>query len=100
MFHGKRFATRGVIDNVPVGVQMFLWSLLDNLAAKRIVELDYLQVFELLPIDGGGQKIIHHQEVPEYKAVYQFDKVVSPLNIKLYVIDDECYCTMLLPEER
>ena len=66
MFQGKRFITRGVGDNVPLEVQMFLWSLLDNLIAKRVVELDYLQVFELCG-EGSKQKIIHSQEVPEYR---------------------------------
>lgn len=99
MFQGKRFITRGVADNVSLEIQMFLWSLLENLNAKRVVELDYLQVFELSG-EGGKQKVIHLQEVPEYQTVYQFDNVVSPFNIKLYVIDDGEYTTMLLPGER
>lgn len=77
---------------------MFLWSLIDNLAAKRTVEPDYLQVFELYG-DVGKQQIIHSQEVPEYHAEYVFDNVLIPLNIKIYAIDDQRYSTMLLPEE-
>jgi hypothetical protein len=99
MFQGKRFVTRGVADNIPLEVQVFLWSLLDNLIAKMVVEIDYLQVFEFSG-EGGGQKIIHSQEVPEYQVVYQFNNSVSLLKSKLYVIDDGEYCTMLLPEER
>ena len=99
MFQGKRYVTCGVATSIPYSVQLFLWSLIDNLAAKRVVDLDYLQVFELMPVNGGGQKIIHSQEVPNYQAVYQFDNVASPLNIKLYVIDDGV-ATMLLPNER
>jgi hypothetical protein len=86
-----------VADTIPLEVQMFLWSLLDNLIAK--IELDNLHVFELSK-EGGRQKIIHSQEVPEYQMVYQFNNVVRPLKNKLYVIDDGEYCTMLLPEER
>lgn len=48
---------------------------------------------------GGQQTIIHRQEMPDYQAVYQFDNVVSPLNGKLYVIDDFTYATMLLCQE-
>ena len=98
MFQGKRFVTRGVVDTIPPEVQLFLWSLLDSLIAKRTVELDYLQVFELVGA-GGQQTIIHRQEMPDYQAVYQFDNVVSPLNGKLYVIDDFTYATMLLCQE-
>ena len=98
MFQGKRLVTRGVADTIPPEVQMFLWSLLDSLIAKRTVEVDYLQVFELMGVE-GQQTIIHRQEMPDYQAVYQFDNVVSPLNGKLYVIDDFTYATMLLCQE-
>ncbi len=98
MFQGKRFVTRGVTDTIPLEVQMFLWSLLDDLIAKRVVELDYLQVFKLSG-EEAKQKIIHSQEMPDYQAVYQFDNVVSPLNSKLYVIDNSTYVTMLLCNE-
>ena len=98
MFQGKRFVTRGVADTMPLEVQMLLWSLLDGLIAKRTVELDYLQVFDLVGAD-GQQKIIHRQEMPDYQAVYQFNNVVSLLNSKLYVIDNSTYVTMLLCQE-
>ena len=98
MFQGKRLVTRGVVEVIPPEVQMFLWSLLDSLIAKRTVEVDYIQVFELVGAD-GQQMIIHRQEMPDYQAVYQFDNVVSPLNSKLYVIDDSTYATMLLCQE-
>ena len=98
MFQGKRLVTRGVVEVIPPEVQMFLWSLLDSLIAKRTVEVDYLQVFELVGTD-GQQTIIHRQEMPDYQAVYQFDNVVNSLNSKLYVIDDSTYVTMLLYQE-
>lgn len=100
MFNGERYVTREVLERVPVGVQKFLWNLIDNLIAQGKVEPDYLQIFELSAADGKGQRIVHRQEVPEYQVVYQFDKIAKPINIKLYVIDDEAYSTMLLPEER
>lgn len=90
--------TRGVADIIPVGVQIFLWSLLDELVAKMAEEPDYLQVFEFSG-DNGNQTIIHRQENPPYQAVYQFGKVEKPLQHKIYVIDDVEYCTMLLSDE-
>ena len=98
MFQGKRLVTKGIAETIPLEVQMFLWSLLDDLIAKRAVELDYLQVFELSG-DGDQQKIIHSQEMPDYQAIYQFGNVVSPINSKLYVIDNSTYVTMLLCQE-
>ena len=98
MFQGKRLVTRGVADTIPPEVQMFLWSLLDSLIAKRTVEVDYLQVFELMGVE-GQQTIIHRQEMPDYQVAYQFDNVISPLNSKLYVIDNSTYVTMLLCHE-
>lgn len=98
MFQGKRLVSRGVADTIPPEVQMFLWSLLDSLIAKRTVEVDYIQVFELVGA-GDQQMIIHHQEMPDYQVVYQFDNVVNSLNSKLYVIDDSTYATMLLYQE-
>ena len=98
MFQGKRFVTKGVADNVPLEVQMFLWSLLDNLIAKRLVEVDYLQVFELSS-KNGNQKIIHRQEAPDYQAVYWFNTIASPLKNTLYIIDNSSYVTMLLCDE-
>lgn len=100
MFQGRRFVTSEVANGVPTGVQRFLWNLIDNLVAKRLIDVDYLQVFELVPVDGEGQKIIHRQEAPEYHEEYIFDKVVCPLSIKVYVIDDVKYATMLLPSEK
>ena len=98
MFQGKRLVTRGVVETIPPEVQMFLWSLLDSLIAKRTVEVDYLQVFELMGVE-GQQTIIHRQEMPDYQAIYQFDKVENPLQHKIYVIDDIEYSTMMLADE-
>lgn len=98
MFQGERFVTRGVADTIPLEVQMFLWSMIDKLIVKRTVEVDYLQVFELKGVE-DQQTIMHRQEMPDYQAIYQFDNVGSPLNSKLYVIDDSTYATMLLCQE-
>lgn len=97
MFQGKRLITRGVADTIPLEIQMFLWSLLDELIAMS-VEVDYLQVFEFSG-ENDIQTIIHRQEEPPYQTVYQFGKVNHPLCKKIYVIDDGPHCTMLLCDE-
>ena len=97
MFQGKRLITQGVADTIPLEIQMFLWSLLDELIAMS-VEIDYLQVFEFSG-ENDIQTIIHRQEEPPYQTVYQFGKVNHPLCKKIYVIDDIEHCTMLLSDE-
>jgi hypothetical protein len=58
---------------------------------------DYLQVFRLSSFN-GMQKIVHTQEEPKYEKEYlvNFNQTV---NAKIFVIDDEDHCTMLLAEE-
>jgi len=98
VFDGARYVTAGIMQQVPLDVQRYLWHLIDRL--KTETEPDYLQVFELKEADGQGQRVIHSQEVPAFRAEYVFDKVARPLRVKVYVIDDGEYSTMLLPEER
>jgi hypothetical protein len=100
MFNSKKYVTSGVSDRVPIHVQRFIWSLVENLAAQDKVKIDYLQIFELKKLGNGGQQIIHKQKAPSYWAQYKFDKVEKPINVKLYAIDDGDHCTLLLPSER
>jgi hypothetical protein len=100
IFKGKRYVTIGVTTEVPVALQLHLWNLVDLLVTSGEVEPDYLQIFELKPTTSGGQRILHRQEVPPFFAEIVFDNFENPIDIKLYVIDDGEYSTMLLPEER
>ena len=60
---------------------------------------DYLQVFELSEYD-GMQKIVHSQEMPEYKMEYLIKLQGAPIFVgKVYVIDDKTHSTMLKAEE-
>lgn len=61
------------------------------------VDRDYLQVFSL-SADGHRQRIIHTQEVPEYRRKYVFNTGTSVTG-KVFVIDDKTHSTMLLAEE-
>ena len=43
MFDNQRFLTRGVDAEIPLELQLFLWSCIDRLPEER----DYFQVFKL-----------------------------------------------------
>ena len=93
-----RYMTRGIADELSVTMQIQLWSYIDNKAAE--MELDYLQVFRF-ERDGRRLKIIHSQEIPEFKDehyVIVTDDVNTPAE-KIFVIDDETHCTMLWASE-
>ena len=89
----NRYITRGISLEIPLELQLFLWDCIDKLSDPK----DYLQVFRLSDFN-GKQRIVHHQEVPEYKKEYLL-KVSETVNTKIFVIDDGEYCTMLLSEE-
>ena len=93
-FTGQRYLTRGVQNEIPFDLQMFMWYLINQLPESK----DYLQVFRLSVSDNGNQHIIHEQEVPEYRREYDI-QVDTSINAKVYVIDDGDHCTMLLAEE-
>ena len=93
-FTGQRYLTRGVQTEIPFDLQMFMWYLINNLNEPK----DYLQVFRLSVSDNGNQRIVHEQEKPEYRREYDI-QVDTPINAKVYVIDDGDHCTMLLAEE-
>ena len=93
-FTGQRYLTRGVQNEIPFDLQMFMWYLINNLNEPK----DYLQVFRLSVSDNGNQRIVHEQEEPEYHKEYDID-IENPITAKVYVIDDGDHCTMLLAEE-
>lgn len=93
MFQNERYITRGVQSDIPIELQIFMWSCINALPETK----DYLQVFRLSSFK-GKQKIIHEQEQPEYKKEYLLS-LDKPVNEKVYVIDDGNYSTMLLAEE-
>lgn len=92
----NRYITRGVNEKIDLPLQLFLWSLIDNLE----IEKDYLQVFNLNRV-GDVINIEHTQEVPEYKSFIKVNAkdLEFKEEIKIYVIDSGVYSTMLLSEE-
>ena len=93
MFSGDKYLTRGVQSDIPIELQIFMWSCVNALPEPR----DYLQIFRL-SLSDGKQIIVHEQEQPEYKKEYTLN-VEAPVTAKVYVIDDGDHCTMLLAEE-
>lgn len=93
MFDNNRYLTCGVDSTIPLALQLFMWNCVDRLPATR----DYLQVFELSPL-GPMQVINHCSEEPEFKRVYLLPSD-SPINEKVYIIDDGDHTTMLLASE-
>jgi len=89
-----RYLTRGVDAEIPLEIQLFLWNAIDHMSEPK----DYLQVFRLSDVN-GLQVIEHTAEQPEYKMQYILTQIEKPVTAKIYCIDSEEYCTMLLAEE-
>ena len=101
MFDNRsRYITRGVGNRIPLDIQIFIWQLLEDLK-DTVGEVDYLQVFDISIADKTEEtvRIIHSQEVPQYKKIW-IVKASEPCdNEKIFVIDDDTHSTMLLAEE-
>ena len=89
-----RYLTRGVHETIPVDIQLFIWTAIDQMPEPK----DYLQVFQLSVVN-GMQSIRHSSEQPEFEMTYILPMMVEPVTAKIYVIDSLDYCTMLLAEE-
>lgn len=96
-----RYATRGIMNALPMDLQLVLWSMIEQ-KQKANQELDYLQIFELAVTTQSGrrcQQIVHRQEVPPASNTIVLAGVEEPISIKVWIIDDGDYATMLLPGE-
>ena len=93
MFNSNRYLTRGVQTTIPFELQFFMWELIDQLPEPK----DRFQIFRLT-IQNGKQHISHESEQPEYHKEYDIE-TSNPIETKIYVIDDDTHCTMLLAEE-
>lgn len=49
MFQNKRYVSKGVANEVPLEIQIYLWGLIDALVSES-KSVDYLQVFELVTL--------------------------------------------------
>ncbi|HBG0818214.1 DUF960 domain-containing protein [Clostridioides difficile] len=96
----KKYITIGIKEEIGIDIQLFMWNEIE----KRInlkKELDYLQVFNISIIDKdkGIVKIEHTQEVPEYKKTSIIKSREIRNNLKVFVILESEFSTMLLASE-
>ncbi len=94
MFTNSRYLTKGINEELPLNLQILLWSLIDSL----LIEKDYLQVFNIKVIRGSLLEITHSQEQPTYKQTIQAVGEIER-DMKIFVIDDGEQSTMLFAEE-
>lgn len=95
MFDKDRYLTKDVSKKIPLEIQILLWSMISEMKIKK----DYLQVFEIEPIKNNLLKIEHRQEVPKYKKELVVVNTSINFKVKIYVIDDGEYSTMMLSDE-
>ena len=95
MFSNKRYLTREVANRVPVEIQILMWNLVEEIKVKK----DYLQVFEVIPNGSEFVEIIHKQEIPEFTFSYIIKNVGIETKMKLYIIDNGQYSTMMFSHE-
>ena len=95
MFDRTKYVTAGINRMLEIETQMFLWKMILDLEGER----DYLQVFELVRINENKIKITHRQEEPDYENVTVVNVAIPQDFIKVFVIDDGDYSTMLLASE-
>jgi len=102
MFGSNRYITKGINQELPIELTIFLWSRVDALKLESDGKMDYLQVFELKTLDNPdiqeNQLIIHRTEEPLYVRTYALS-VDEPISEKVYVIDSGNYSTMLFARE-
>ena len=98
--NGSRYVSRGINNEIPIDVQIFMWKLIEELK-DTIGDVDYLQVFTISTVNKSENtiRIIHSQEVPEYKKIWIFEASEPCNEEKIFVIDDWSHATMLLAKE-
>ena len=95
MFTNERYLTREVADRVPLEIQILMWNLVEEIEGEK----DYLQVFEVIPNGREFVEIIHKQEIPETTSNYIVKNVGIETEMKLYIIDNGQYSTMMFSHE-
>lgn len=100
MFNNDRHITKGVKENIPLELQVFMWNCIDTLKSQGY-QLDYLQIFKLTKQRADDilfQMIEHGQKLPEYLRNYNIFPA-EMVDAKVFIIDDGTSSTMLLAEE-
>ena len=96
----KKYMTIGIKEQIGIDIQLFMWNEIEErINAEK--QIDYLQVFNISIIDKdkGIVKIEHTQEIPEYKKTSIIKSKEVRNNLKVFVILEAEYATMLLASE-
>ena len=96
----KKYMTIGIKEQIGIDIQLFMWNEIEErINAEK--QVDYLQVFNISIIDKdkGIVKIEHSQEIPEYKKTSIIKSKEVRNNLKVFVILEAEYATMLLASE-
>ena len=98
-----RYITRGVNEHVPKEIQLYCWELINKKVTEAEMKIDYLQIFEFNRDDQlQAIEIVHRQEQPFFISHHELKMTELLVDFqvgKLWIIDDQTYQTMLLPEE-
>ena len=96
----NKFITIGVKENISLDIQLFMWNEIEKRINSK-EQVDYLQIFNLTIIDEvlGIVEIEHTQEVPEYRNISIIKSKGVRTNLKVYVIIESEYATMMLASE-
>src|SRR5699024_11863445 len=96
----NKFITIGVKENISLDIQLFMWNEIEKRINSK-EQVDYLQIFNLTIIDEvlGIVEIEHTQEIPEYRNISIIKSKGVRINLKIYVIIESEYATMMLATE-
>lgn len=100
-FSGTRYMTRGITNDTPAVLVMYLWGLIEERKKNKDIPMDYFQVFELKTERLNNKErliITHHQEVPPCKEIHSISSYTKTTG-KIFVIDDIDHVTMLWSHE-
>ena len=96
----NKFITIWVKENISLDIQLFMWNEIEKRINSK-EQVDYLQIFNLTIIDEvlGIVEIEHTQEIPEYRNISIIKSKGVRINLKIYVIIESEYATMMLASE-
>ena len=96
----NKFITIWVKENISLDIQLFMWNEIEKRINSK-EQVDYLQIFNLTIIDEvlGIVEIEHTQEIPEYRNISIIKSKGVRINLKVYVIIESEYATMMLASE-
>lgn len=91
----ERYITRGVNESIPPLLQSAMWDALNRVDK----DLDYLQIFSLKRYRGDLTIIDHYQEHPKYQSTIYLPNFPVSSDMKVYIVIEDNYATMMLAEE-